>query len=243
MQFNYREIAMLLFVSFMSFIANLPENILRNDLIDRKLVLATLVVIVVISLFRYLKVLSLLVICILAIGANLPDEMAISLGISKLALMVSLGILIAITLINRMVRILPTGMDASETSSEQEHGSALHAARLALLNAISKGDVITLKGLLAMNVGVNFIQDGNSPLHLAAEKGYSEIVQILIDHGANFHVKNESGKTPLEIALDKKKFVRTTEILFNASRPSLVNTGHVETRRSDADAWRDQHLN
>ena len=29
------------------------------------------------------------------------------------------------------------------------------------------------------------LQDGRSPLHLAAEKGYTDIVNILITHGAD----------------------------------------------------------
>ena len=244
MNINYRELAMLLFVSFMSFIANLPDNVLRTDLIDRKLVLATLIAVVVIALFRYLQILMLIVICILAVGANLPADMAASLGISQLALMVSLGAIIALTLINRFVRVLPTGVDASEAEMQEDDdsSSAVHAARQALLKAISKGDIVTVKGLLAMNVGINFTEDGSTPLHLAAEKGYPEIVQLLIDHGARFNVKNAVGKTPLEVALDKKKFVRTTEVLFSASSPTLAKAIQTESRRGDDDAWRDQHL-
>jgi Ankyrin repeats (3 copies) len=243
-QFNLREVAMLLFVSFMSFIANLPDNILRTDLIDRRLVLATLIAVVVIALFRYLQVLMLMVICILAVGANLPEGVAASLGISQTALLVSLGAIIAITLVNRYVRVLPTGIDSSDEEDlpeDEMSESAVHAARHALLKAISKGDVETINGLLAMNVGVNFTQDGSTPLHLAAEKGYPEIVQILIDHGARFNVKNASGKTPLDIALDKKKFVRTTEVLFNASRPMLARAGQSDSRRGEDDVWRDQY--
>jgi hypothetical protein len=108
LQFNFRDVAMLLLVSLMSFVANLPDNFLGN-LIDRRLVLASLIGVVVVAMFRYLQVLLLLVICILAIGANLPEEMATSLGISQLALLISLGVLVAMTLINRRVNLLPTG--------------------------------------------------------------------------------------------------------------------------------------
>jgi hypothetical protein len=242
-QFNFREITMLLFVSFMSFIANLPDNLLRTDLIDRKLVLATLIAVVVIALFRYLQVLMLCVICILAIGANLPADMAASLGISQSALMVSLGAIIAITLVNRFVGLLPTGASPSDAGPQGTGfaDSAAYAARHALLKAISKGDIVTIKGLLAMNVGVNFTQEGSTPLHLAAENGYPEIVQLLIDHGARFNVKNASGMTPLDVALNKKKFIRTTEVLFNASKPSLVISGQPDSRRGEDDTWVDQY--
>jgi ankyrin repeat protein len=110
-----------------------------------------------------------------------------------------------------------------------------------------------------MNAGINFTLNGTTPLHLAAEKGYSDIVQLLIDHGANLSIENAERKTPLEVALDKKVFIRTTEILFNASKPYLginaskpylekssqgkstqANLSQVESRRADADLWRDQ---
>lgn len=241
-QFSFRDIAMLVLVSLMSFVANLPQNFM-GDLIDRKLVLATLIGVVVIAMFRYLQVFLLLIICILAIGANLPDGMAAALGISKLALMISLGVLVAITLINRRVNLLPTGIEADgpDVLQGQISESPVYSVRHALLNAISKGDIVTVKGLLAMNIGVNFVQEGTTPLHLAAEKGYVEIVQILIDHGANSRMHNASGKTPLEIALDKKKFIQTTEILFNASKPALAMSGQTENRRGDDADWRNQH--
>jgi hypothetical protein len=243
LQLNFRDVAMLLLVSLMSFIANLPQNFL-GELIDRKLVLATLIGVVVVAMFRYLQVFLLLVICILAIGANMPEEMAASLGISKMVLIASLAVLIALTLINRTAKLLPTGIEASESdfSQEPDWESPLYSARHALLHAISRGDAVTVKGMLAMGIGVNFVQEGTTPLHLAAEKGYVEIVQVLIDHGANSRVQDASGKTPLEIALDKKKFIQTTEILFNASRPVLAAAGQGEARRGEDDEWRQQHL-
>lgn len=239
---NFRDVAMLLLVSLMSFVANLPQNSL-GELIDRRVVLATLIGVVVVAMFRYLQVFLLLVIGILAIGANLPQEMAASLGISQMALIVSLAVIIALTLINRTTKFLPTGIEAPEPdySQDPDWESPIYSARHALLHAISRGDVVTVKGMLAMNIGVNFVQEGTTPLHLAAEKGYVEIVQVLIDHGANARVQDASGKTPLEIALDKKKFIQTTEILFNAHGPMLAAAGG-ETRRGEDDAWRHQHL-
>lgn len=242
LQLNFRDVAMLLLVSLMSFVANLPENSL-GELIDRRLVLATLIGVVVVAMFRYLQVFLLLVICILAIGANMPEEMAASLGISQTVLIGSLGILIALTLINRKTGLLAVGNEAPDPdySQEPDWESPLYSARHALLHAISRGDLVTVKGMLAMHIGVNFVQEGTTPLHLAAEKGYVEIVQVLINYGANSRVQDASGKTPLEIALDKKKFIQTTEILFNAHNPVLAAAGQGEARRGEDDAWRHQH--
>ena len=55
---------------------------------------------------------------------------------------------------------------------------------------------------------------------------------MLINYGADFRKKNAAGKTALEIALDKKKFVQTTEILHSVSKPYYSGTsGHTESRR------------
>jgi ankyrin repeat protein len=182
-------------------------------------------------MFRYLQMMLLLTISILAIGANLPAELASSLGISQLALIVSLAVLIAITLLNRILKLLPTEAETADVSDYYDE-------RQILLAAIAKGDQATLQRLFAMNVNVNFTVDGTTPLHLAAEKGYPEIVRVLISRGADFRKKNAEGRTPLDIALDNTKFVLTTEILVNADKPS---GDQVENRRSDSDMWRNQH--
>ena len=223
-QIKISEIVMLLAASLMSFLANLPEHLL-GSLVDRRILLVTLTVVVVIAMFRYLQILLLAVISILAIGANLPAELASALGISQLALIISLGFVIAATLLNRAFKLLPIGAEPPDPATPD-----ITNARHAMLAAISKGDLLTLKKLLAMNVGVNFTQGGTTPLHLAAEKGYSDIVQMLIDRGAEFLSENAEGKTPLEVALAKKKFIRTTEILFKAYKAYLAKPAQTETK-------------
>lgn len=226
------EILILLAASVMSFLANLPDHML-GDLVDRRALLAALIALVVVAMFRYLQVLLLLTISILAIGANLPTEMASALGISKLALLISLGSLIGIALLNRVVKLLPTEDDASFTD--------IADARQAMLEAIAKGDRATLQRLLVMHTDVNFTLDGTTPLHLAAEKGYPDMVRTLIGYGADYRIKNALGKTPLEVAQGKKKFVKTEEILHSAGTPYFAKLGLEETRRADADIWQKQH--
>ncbi len=234
MQVKSSEVLILIAASVMSFLANLPDSLLDN-LVDRKALLAALTALVVVALFRYLQMFLLLTISILAIGANLPAELAASLGISQLALLVSLGSLIAITLINRMAKLLPTGtgMPSDEIDNVRQE----------MLEAIAKGDHATIQKLLVMNVGVNFTLNGTTPLHMAAEKGYPEIARMLIGQGADYLAKNAEGKTPLEIALAKKKFIQTEEILYNVSKHHFAASGQVENRRADAEIWQVQHNN
>jgi ankyrin repeat protein len=41
---------------------------------------------------------------------------------------------------------------------------------------------------------------GLTPLHVAANNGADDIIQFLIDHGANVNVKDKRGRTPIQIA-------------------------------------------
>lgn len=231
-QFKSSEVLILLAASVMSFLANLPDSLL-GSMVDRKVLLASLSAIVIVAMFRYLQMFLLLTICILAIGANLPSELAAELGISQVVLLISLGALIALTLLNRFLKLLPT--------THEDPVSQAANARRSIMLAIAKGDMITLQQLLATNATVNFEVEGMTPLHLAAEKGYSDIVRLLISHGADFRVQNAQGKTALDIALEKKKFVQTTELLFNASKPMFTIPPQTENRRADAEQWRQQH--
>ena len=218
--FQTKEVVVLLAASVMSFLANIPDSILGN-VVDRKILLVALATLVVVAMFRYLQMLLLLTISILAIGANLPAEMASMLGISQLALLVSLGVIVTITLLNRYINWLPT--DKELPSPE------IGDARQALLAAIEKGDKASVQRLLAMNANVNFTLNGTTPLHVAAEKGYPEIVRLLIGYGADFQKENAEGKTPLDVALAKMKFIQTEEILINAHNTYGAIYGRSET--------------
>ena len=231
-EINSKEILVLLAASVMSLLANLPDEI-RGSVVDKRLLLAALIAMVVVALFRYVQIYLLLLISILAIGANLPSDMASALGISQVAMIVSLAALIGMALLNRAVKFLPVHPDTATEERPDE--------RQDLLEAIARGDQATVNRLLVMHVNANFFDNGTTPLHLAAEKGYPEIVQLLINYGADFRKKNAEGKTALEIALDKKKFVQTTEILHNVSKPYYGTSTQADTRRVDAELWQRQH--
>jgi hypothetical protein len=232
MNFKTSEVIILLAASVMSFLANVPDSVLGN-LVDKNIVLAALITLVVVAMFRYLQMLLLLTISILAIGANLPAEMAAALGISQPALLVALGILVAITLANRFLKWLPTGKDAPQQKTRD--------MRQDMLAAIAGGDRAAVQSLLLLNPNVNFNFNGTTPLHLAAEKGYPDIVRLLIAHGADFRKKNAYGKTPLEVALAKTRFIQTEDILFNSNRTYVATAGHVEPRRADSEIWQTQY--
>jgi len=235
-QFKSSEVLILLAASVMSFLANLPDHMLAN-MVDRRALLAALTGLVVVAMFRYLQIFLLLTITILAVGANLPTDLAVSLGISQITLIVVLGILIVISLLNRAVKLLPIGGMTAVSEATNE--------RQLLLSAIELGDMTTIQRLLAINVNVNFTENGTTPLHLAAEGGYPEIVRLLMRYGADYRIKNSEGKTPLEISQVKNNFIQKTALPPNLYKPYtsalVVNT--LDTRRAEADLWRNQYNN
>lgn len=217
------EIMMLCIVSAMAMAANLPDSLL-GDFIDRKLLLITLTLSVTIALFRHLRLVLFLTISILAVGANLPEELAVQLNVSPTVMLVCLAALVGLSIVNHLLRLIPTEriefkrLDTPET-------------RHAVLTAIMKGDLATLHQLLRMEVEINFMHNGTAPIFLATEKGYADIVLILLSHGAKFRVKNREGLTPMEIAL-RHKYLRIVEIFnyANERKPATSDNGVAPNR-------------
>ena len=115
----------------------------------------------------------------------------------------------AVSLLNYAFKLLPTGVE--------EPVAEVADSRFELLTAIYKGDQARVYELLNMEVKINFYEQGFTPLHLAVERGYPDIVRMLVNSGADIEAQNAEGKTPVEVALDKK-FIRSSEILFKAAK-------------------------
>jgi uncharacterized protein len=78
---------------------------------------------------------------------------------------------------------------------------------MSLHHAAMEGKIIEIQTLLAKGiVNVNELQDGWSPLHLAGHFGKVEAVQVLLQNGADVHIKsdNELHNTPLHAAASNK---------------------------------------
>jgi ankyrin len=70
--------------------------------------------------------------------------------------------------------------------------------------------------MLEHRVDVNAVDDktGDAPLHIAASFGYASVVQYLADNGADLHLVNYNGQTPLAAATDAgRRAVGTAELL------------------------------
>jgi len=76
-----------------------------------------------------------------------------------------------------------------------------------LLCAAVCGQLKVVQILLDRNVEINArSNDGSTPLHIASEgplgqfERHPDIVQLLLDHGANAQLRNLNGKTASEVA-------------------------------------------
>ncbi len=93
-----------------------------------------------------------------------------------------------------------------------------HGAVLSIYDAAASGDVRRVEELLAEDPRlIGFLShDGWTPLHLAAFFGSREVVDFLLDHGADMHVvsKNENSAMPLHSALANNQ-VETATLLID----------------------------
>lgn len=203
------EVAAVVVVALMSIAANLPDSILQG-LIDRRILLLALMTTVVIALFRYLRALLFVAVVVLAIAAKLPEQLSQALAIDSTAFTITLGLLAFFSLLNSLLKIVPTGFE--ETNKRIDSPDS----RANVMNAVLKGDVVQLQKLMALGVEVNFQENGKIPLVEAVELGYSDVVQILLHHGAQFDVRNEAGMLAKDIAMEKG-YTRCANMLMYAA--------------------------
>ena len=77
---------------------------------------------------------------------------------------------------------------------------------LALHLACSAFNIVTAKVLVSHNANVNFQnEDGLSPLHISSENGEDELVDLLLEKGANVNALCDKGKGPVYYALKSVK--------------------------------------
>jgi ankyrin repeat protein len=62
--------------------------------------------------------------------------------------------------------------------------------------------IASIKLCLDAGADVNTIDNqGDTAVHGAAQKGYDQVVQFLVDHGAKLDIKDKKGRTPLDAAM------------------------------------------
>ena len=89
------------------------------------------------------------------------------------------------------------------------------APDISINEAAERGFIETVKQHLAAGTDVNAKNDPYgemTPLHLAASQGQKEVVELLIEKGADVNAKLEGGRTPLDVAIVQNK-TETADLL------------------------------
>ena len=116
--------------------------------------------------------------------------------------------------------------------------------------AVQKGDLAEVERFIAMRYPVNRFDDlGKTPLHYAVQDEHFEIVDRLLEAGANVNANDERtiGNTPLGDHIDKCSFEMAKRLIDAGADPTipgwmqLTAIYHAEQRK-DADAKKIRRL-
>src|SRR4051812_47352295 len=183
-------------------LANLPTEFVEGPLgMSHNTLLAVLASSVILGMFMYLKFFFFLAVVLLVVGANMPEQIAQGItdatgfSISKVPIVLALVVMVGIGLINYIVKILPTGLEAKPKEKSPEGVRAL-------FYAIEKSNLVYAQKVLSMNFDPNLQHDnGYTPLAYAAAKGNAQMVELLLRNGAEPGLVTKEGDTPVELAL------------------------------------------
>src|SRR5512134_2877371 len=147
-----REVALFSLIALTAVLANLPEEYIEELGLNRNYLLAGLGSAVVIGLFLYLRFFFFFSVVLLFLGANLPEQIAQGFGISKIPLILALIAMVGISLINYVVKLLPTGLEPKPKEKSPEGVRAM-------FYAIEKSNVPYGQRVMSMHFDPNLHHD------------------------------------------------------------------------------------
>jgi ankyrin repeat protein len=143
-----------------------------------------------------------------------------------------------------MIRLLAE--HGADPSSKSETGLtplmiALGVSRDNRISSVSlDASLEAVRAVVELGVDIDETDpDGNTVLHMAAELGAEEIVQLLANNGADMYAKNKEGKTPLEVASRQKQTGAgpTAKRVPSTARKLLRELSVPKTLKKSMDEW------
>lgn len=97
-----------------------------------------------------------------------------------------------------------------------------------LLKAVINGDCTAITLALNNKANVNTKNDdGQTPLHLAAQEERTEAIQLLIEKGADIKAKDNYDQTPLHLAT-KKGLIETANLINELNLGNLLENVNIQ---------------
>jgi ankyrin repeat protein len=219
---KYKEWALFGLVGLATVFALLPLSVTEQLSINRGYIAAILGILLVFALFLYLRFALFIMVAVLVIGANVTDNWSDALGISKVPLIIALIAMVGISLINYVVSILPTGLEAKPREKSPEGIKAM-------FYAIEKDNLVYAQKVLSMNFDPNLLNNnGYTPLQYAAMRGNAQMVELLLRNGANVGILSKEGESAVELAL-KMGHTQAEQVLKTARQEMLAQEEAAKT--------------
>ena len=106
-----------------------------------------------------------------------------------------------------------------------------------LLEAARNGDVAQVQHLLASGIDVDVRDENdNTPLHLAAGYGYTELSRLLVDRGADVDARGRIGNTPLHLAA-QEGYLEIVGLLVDGGADMTARNHYRGTALELAKGW------
>lgn len=192
LKISVKEWVLVGMVGMIAVLANLPEVVIERVGVRVDYLVITLAAVVFVALLLYMRFTFFLIVILLVIGANLPGQYAERLNISRVPLLLALAMMVGISLINHIVRVLPSGLEKDSSSEAQK----------ALFYAVEKGNMVYAQRLLNMNIDPNLKgPNGYTPLMYAAARGHAGLTELFLRNGADANVMNAEGDSAVDLAL------------------------------------------
>ena len=190
-----REWVLMSLIALTAIVANLPSDFLEKYQLNPNYLIAALSCTVIFGLFLYLRFFFFLAVVLLIAGANMPEQIAERFNVSKVPLILALIVLVGISLINYVVKLMPTGLEPKARAKSAEGVRAM-------FYAIEKGNLVYAQKVISMDFDPDLQhENGYTPLAYAAMKGNPQMVELFLRNGANPALTTKEGDTPVELAL------------------------------------------
>jgi len=125
----------------------------------------------------------------------------------------------------KMVRLSKRQQVAPGAESRVATGVLSYLNELLISRAVPLGDLSIVQRVLADGAQIEHTDaEGNTPLLLCLDKGgSSDLMTVLLQHGASVNAENLTGRTPLAAAVEKDRTVLVKRLLLLDANPDKVS--------------------